>query len=176
MTLGTYSGYFRDRNSINKCHYPYSEYSAHLVLGVIYTQIEVSPDQKAIFTIDDIEKIESVVKDFKFFVQPKYKIASDIPGSGNTKNIGSLKEIEKLINGDGVFAKLGEAIFDDYWIFYLNKDMASKTGLPRPYNNLKSYLEYKQRGINILEEHKDEIEKLNAEDDLQTGNGDESDD
>ena len=31
---------------------------------------------------------KSVIHDFQFFVQPKYKIAKDQPGSGNTKNIG----------------------------------------------------------------------------------------
>lgn len=163
MTLGTYTGYFRDRKSLNKCHYPYSDYSCHYVFGVIYSQIEVNPNQKTVFSIDDLEKIESVVKDFQFFVQPKFKIASDIPGSGNTKNIGSVKEIEKLINGQGVFANLGEEIFDDYWMFYLNNDMSRKTGLPRPYMNLKSYSEYKNKGVDILKDHKEEIEKLNKE-------------
>lgn len=134
MTLGTYSGYFRERKSINKCHYPYSAYLGHFVLGCnLFTNRKVSLNEKTIFSMDDLDKIQSVVKDFKFFVQPKYKIASDIPGSGNTKNIGSVKEIEKLINGDGVFAKLGEDILDDYWMYYLNNDMARKTGLPRPY-------------------------------------------
>ena len=33
----------------------------------------------------------------------------------------------------------------------------------RPYTNLKTYLEYKQRGIDVLKEHQDEINKLNEE-------------
>ena len=45
-------------------------------------------------------------------------MASDKPGSGNTANIGSIKNIEDIIKGDGVFAKAGEDIFDDYWSNY----------------------------------------------------------
>lgn len=174
MTLGTYTGYFRDRKSVNKCHYPYSDYSCHYVFGVIYSQIKVNPNEKTMFTIEDLGKIESVVKDFQFFVQPKYKIASDIPGSGNTKNIGSIKEIEKLIAGQGVFANLGEAIFDDYWMFYLNNDMSRKTGLPRAYNTLKTYSEYKNKGVDILKDHKEEIDK-HSEEELSAENSEEDD-
>ena len=54
--------------------------------------------------------------------------------------------------------------------------MAKALEIPRPYTNLKSYLDYKQKGINILEQHKEEIEKLSAEDDLQTQNNSDNDD
>jgi hypothetical protein len=60
-------------------------------------------------------------------------------------------------------------------MYYLNNDMARKAEIPRPYTNLKSYLEYKQRGINILEEHKKEIEQLNEEEDVETENGEQED-
>ena len=35
--------------------------------------------------------------------------------------------------------------------------------IERPYTNLKSYLEYKQRGIDVLKKHQDEINALNEE-------------
>ena len=66
------------------------------------------------YTLNDLDKIPSVIHDFTFFAQPKYKIATARPGSGNTKNIGSIIKIEDLINGNGPFAALGEGIFDDY--------------------------------------------------------------
>ncbi len=47
--------------------------------------------------------------------------------------------------------------------------------ITRPYTNLKSFLEYKQRGINILEEHKEEIEQLNEEEDVESEKGGEND-
>lgn len=177
MTLGAFTGYFRNRASTKNTKYPYKDYSGHFVLGVIYSQMEVNPNEKTIYSLAELDKIESVIKDFTFFVQPKYKIASASPGSGNTKNIGSTNNLAKLINGEGVFAALGEEVYDDYWMYYLTKDMAKALEIPRPYTNLKSYLEYKQRGIDILEEHKEEIQKLNEDeaekaDEVDSGGGD----
>ena len=137
-------------------------------MGVIYSQIEKSPDERTIYKFDELENIESVIKDFQFFVQPKYKIASASPGSGNTKNIGSTNIISKLVKGEGVFSTLGEEVYDDYWMYFLTNDMAKALEISRPYTNLKSYLEYKQRGIDVLAGHKEEIEKLSAEDDAET--------
>ncbi len=168
MTLGAFTGYFRNRESTKNTLYPYGSYSGHFVLGVIYSQNQANQNEKVIYKLEDLDKIESVIRDFKFFVQPKYKIASASPGSGNTKNIGSINNIEKLINGNGVFSNLGEEIYDDYWMYYLTKDMAKALEIPRPYTNLKSYLEYKERGINILAEHKEEIEKLNEEENVES--------
>lgn len=163
MTLGAFTGYFRNRESAKNTLYPYGSYSGHFVLGVIYSQNQVSLNEKVVYKLDELDKIESVIRDFKFFVQPKYKIASASPGSGNTKNIGSINNIDNLINGEGVFSTLGEEIYDDYWMYFLTKDMAKALEIPRPYTNLKSYLEYKERGINILAEHKEEIEKFDEE-------------
>ena len=167
MTLGAFTGYFRNRESTKNTLYPYSSYSAHLVLGVIYSQIADSPNEKTIYSLDELETIESVIKDFQFFVQPKYKIASASPGSGNTKNIGSTNNIEQLMNGKGVFSTLGEEIYDDYWTYYLTNDMARTLEITRPYINLKTYLDYKQKNIDVLAHHKEDIEKLSEEDDLQ---------
>lgn len=165
MTLGAFTGYFRNRTSTKNTVYSYEEYTAHLVLGVIYSQVAKKPDERTIFKLEELDKIESVVRDFQFFVQPKYKIASASPGSGNTKNIGSTNDIKKLINGEGVFSTLGEEVYDDYWMYFLTKDMAKALEIPRPYTNLKSYFEYKKKGVDVLSEHKAEIEKLSAEDD-----------
>jgi hypothetical protein len=167
MTLGAFTGYFRKRESAKNTLFPYGEYSTHLVLGVIYSQASDNPNEKSIYSLEELEEIESVIKDFKFFVQPKYKIASASPGSGNTKNIGSTNSIEKLIDGKGVFSELGENIYDDYWMYYLTKDMARALEIDRPYTNLKTYLKYKEKGINILEQHKKEIESLDEEEDPQ---------
>jgi hypothetical protein len=89
MTLGAFTGYFRNRTSTKNISYPYGSYEAHLVLGVVYKQNKESQNEKIIYKLDEIENIESVIKDFQFFVQPKYKIAAASPGSGNTKNIGA---------------------------------------------------------------------------------------
>jgi len=145
MTLGAFTGYFRNRKSKKNISFPYEEYIGHFVLGVIYSRSGHISDEKRIYKLDELQKITSVVKNFQFFLQEKYKIAIDRPGSGNTKNIGSVTKIDDLINGRGPFAKLGEDIFDDYWMYYLTKDMAKAVELGyAPYKNLKEYMEYKK--------------------------------
>jgi len=163
MTLGAFTGYFRKRDSSKNILFPYNQYAGHFVLGVIYSKCDEVADERKQFTLDDLAKIPSVVKKFQFFAQPKFRIASPRPGSGNTKNIGSVLKIEQLVNGTGPFASLGEEVYDDYWMFYLTRDMAQALSLERPYSNLQSYLDYKKRGVDILRAHEAEIASL-AED------------
>lgn len=160
MTLGAFTGYFRNRKSQKNTLYPYGEYQGHFVLGVIYSKPTNAIDERKQYELKDIEKIPSVIKEFQFFAQPKYRIAASRPGSGNTKNIGSIARIDHLLNGSGVFAKLGEEVYDDYWMFYLTKDMAKALDIERPYTNLKTYLEYKQRGVDTLRKYEKEISAL----------------
>lgn len=145
MTLGAFTGYFRDRKSKKNITFPYSEYAAHFVLGIIYSRTDEHIDERKVYHLDNLQNITSVVKDFTFFVQEKYQVAIDRPGSGNTKNIGSIVKIDELINGKGPFASLGEKVFDDYWMYYLTKDMAKAVDLKSaPYKNLKEYSQYKK--------------------------------
>ncbi|GAB4115160.1 MAG: hypothetical protein Fur0026_00600 [Sideroxydans sp.] len=160
MTLGAFTGYFRNRESRKNTLYPYGEYEGHFVLGVIYSQSADAIDERKQYELKDLKEIPSVIKDFQFFAQPKYRIAAARPGSGNTKNIGSAVKIDQLINGTGVFAKLGEEVYDDYWMFYLTKDMANALDIERPYTNLKTYLEYKQRGVDALRKYEKDIASL----------------
>ena len=143
MTLGAFTGYFRERNSLKNITHPYNDYKAHVVLGVIYDTITEIDERKS-YTLEQLSDITSVVKNFQFFVQEKWKIAIDRPGSGNTKNIGSVNNIDDLINGKGVFSELGEDIFDDYWMYYLTTDMAMRAELPSPYyKNIDEYKRFK---------------------------------
>lgn len=160
MTLGAFTGYFRERDSSKNTLYPYNKYAGHFVLGVIYSKCDDVADERKQFTLDDLSKIPSVIKNFQFFAQPKYRIASSRPGSGNTKNIGSVTKIADLVNGAGPFAVIGEQIYDDYWMYYLTRDMAEALKVKRPYANLKEYLEYKKRGIEKLTAHEKEIVKM----------------
>ncbi|MBE6197884.1 MAG: restriction endonuclease [Rikenellaceae bacterium] len=143
MTLGAFTGYFRERNSTKNVTHPYGNYKAHVVLGIIYDTVR-DIDERKVYGIDQLNEIVSVIKNFDFFVQEKWKIAIDRPGSGNTKNIGSVSKIEDLKQGNGPFAKLGEAIFDNYWMEYLTMDMAKKAELKKPYyTSLKEYKVFK---------------------------------
>ena len=146
FTLGAFTGYFRDRTSKKNITFPYGEYKKHYVLGIIYTKQEERIDEYKIYSVDDLRKILSVIKDIEFILQEKYKIASDRPGSGNTKNIGSAVKIEELRDGTGIFSKYGIEVFDDYWMYYMTKDMAQLHELPKPpYRNIQEYFEYRKR-------------------------------
>jgi len=46
----------------------------------------------------------------------------------------------------------------------LTRDMAQALEIERPYTNLKSYLEYKKRGVDTLREHEQEIADLGDDD------------
>ena len=151
LTLGSYSGYFRNRNLKKNTDHPYNEYKCHLVLGMLYKQSVVDFNEKSIYSINELNAIKSVIEHFIFFVQPKWKIASDRAGSGNTRNIGGILEIDSLINGKGPFSELGEDIFDDYWMNYFNATDARNAGIGAPrYHNLATYKEYldKQQALN----------------------------
>jgi len=205
MTLGAFTGYFRNRKSSKNTLYPYGEYHKHYVFGIIYSRtdisniedyfvtlkikstiklkkiiidyinentienwnkitnelsqdIELTDENKKIvdsylinetktYNLDNFIEIQSVVKNFEFFIQEKWKIALDRPGSGNTKNIGSEVEIAKLKSGDGLFKRKfgsnGKKAFNDYWMNYETKDMAKAVDRDAPrFKNIESYLEW----------------------------------
>lgn len=146
FTLGAFTGYFRNRASSKNTTFPYREYSAHLVLGIIYSRNEDRIDERKKYTIKDLQAIASAIGQFQFLLQDKWRIAAHRPGSGNTKNIGSITNIEKLVLGDGPFAEYGENVFDDYWMNYLTADMARAIESIIPYSNLKEYWQWKKRG------------------------------
>ncbi len=130
MTLGAYSGYFRNRATTKTTTFPYGEYSGHFVIGVVYDRAELKASElkihqvrelevvnaleDKIFTVDSLDQVPAVVRNLCFFAQPKYRIAKDVPGSGNTRNIGAVENLVKLTTGNGPFAMRGEAMFDDY--------------------------------------------------------------
>ncbi|MHB8212019.1 MAG: type II restriction endonuclease [Acidithiobacillus sp.] len=170
MTLGAFTGYFRNRqegeNSGKNITYPYNDYSGHFVFGIIYTQNKEASDEIKSFTLDELNTIPSVIHDFDFFVQPKYKIATSTPGSGNTKNIGSCTKIKQLKEGTGPFHKLGVEVFDDYWMFYLTEDMAKKDETERPYTNIITYLQYKKRFLAQIDLTPEAIAELTKEEEV----------
>jgi Restriction endonuclease EcoRV len=143
FTLGAFTGYFRHRESSKNITFPYQDYAAHIVLGIVYSRTDAAIDERKHYALADLPNIVSVANDFAFIIQEKWRIANDKPGSGNTKNIGSSKNIEILLSGNGVFATYGKKIFDDYWIHYLTKDMAKLIDSTVPYTNLKTYLQWR---------------------------------
>lgn len=157
MTLGTYMGYFRTRDRRVSSTFAYNRYRKHYVLGVVYDRV-LGVDERRVHNIDQLEDIPSVARNFEFFFHEKYRIASDGPGSGNTKNIGSTKYLGRLLDGAGVFATLGPDIFDDYWLNYRTASMAREEGFSKPpYTNLREYQVYKKQGASILQIPEDQV-------------------
>lgn len=147
FTLGAFTGYFRNRESTKNTTFPYGSYRQHYVVGIVYTQ--ATDQQPSIYTLDEIDRIQPPIRDIKVFFHEKWRIASDRPGSGNTRNIGSVTNLEALRDGKGPFVHLGkegETIFSEYWQQYLNRDMARAAELAKPpFRNLREYLRYRNR-------------------------------
>jgi len=114
---------------------------------VIYSRRNEAVDERRVHTLDELQDISSVVKDFTFLLREKWRIAGQRPGSGNTKNIGSVRQIRALLEGTGPFAPYGEQVFNDYWMNYLTQDMARAIDSAVPYRNLEEYWEWRDRGI-----------------------------
>lgn len=146
FTLGSHGAYFKDRSSKKNIQFPYEQYLGHFCLGIIYTRTEMKDiDETGIIkvkeldddateasskyrvtAVDKLQSISSVVKDFEFFTCEKWRLASDKQGSGNTANIGSITFIKDILAGNGVFSKLGEECFDEYWMNYKKVFMVKK--------------------------------------------------
>lgn len=144
FTLGSHGEYFVNRSSKKNVQYPYGEYSGHFCLGIIYTRSEMDKcEETRMYTIDTIGDIPAVIRNFTFFAEEKWRIASNKPGSGNTANIGSIQKIEDIISGNGVFAKAGEALFDDYWSNFGKIEILEESGDRKKLSSFTEYLKYR---------------------------------
>jgi len=123
----------------------------HFCLGIIYSRVDgASIDETNSYNISKLKSITSVIKDFQFFVVEKWKIASDKGGSGNTANIGSIIHIDDIINGRGMFSKLGEKWFDEYWINYKKIKTTNDKKETVTISTLKEFVEYKKGNTKLI--------------------------
>lgn len=141
FTLGSHGEYFKNRESNKNIQFPYKDYLGHFCLGVIYDRVKI--DELKRYKLDNLGKIQSVIQNLTLFFVEKYKIASDCSGSGNTANIGSIKNIDDILNEKGVFADLGESLFDDYWINYGKITITDSQGKTKNITKLSEYLTYR---------------------------------
>ncbi|MDR0604340.1 MAG: EcoRV family type II restriction endonuclease [Bacteroidales bacterium] len=166
FTLGSHGRYFKERNKQKNIQFPYNCYLGHYCLGIIYTRADSDVSETEIYNVRELQKeyetsirkegereitivnnlksITSVIRDFDFFVAEKWKIASDRQGSGNTANIGCSLNLEDLKNENGIFSKLGEKWFDEYWMNFGSATML-KNGKTIKITKLKDFLEFKGR-------------------------------
>lgn len=144
FTLGSHGEYFENRSSTKNIQFPYSSYLGHFCLGIIYDRADISAtDETKKYCIDELHSITSVVKNFQFFVTEKWKIASDKGGSGNTANIGSIQNISDIVAGKGMFSKLGEHWFDEYWMNYKKITISNPNSSTKKISTLREFVEYK---------------------------------
>lgn len=147
ILLGSYASYMRDgRKNIS---FPYDQYAKHYVIGFVYTRNDNASEGK-MFDIEDLDKLPVPYKDIEVFVQEKYKISGDKPGSGNTENIGSFKtnRMDYLVNGEGPFSELGIELYEDYWAGYRKYRGESS------YTSLDEYFEVQEEQGNAIAELK----------------------
>ena len=148
FTLGSHGEYFINRQSRKNIQFPYAEYAGHFCLGVIYSRaVGEKLEEARIRKIGDLRSIVSVVRDFQFFVCEKWELASDRSGSGNTANIGSITRIKDILTGNGMFKKLGEKWFDEYWMNY-GKILMPESG--KKITKLADYLAYRGKDVKLV--------------------------
>ena len=151
FTLGSHGEYFVNRESSKNIQFPYSQYQAHFCLGIIYSRnIEQEVNETRTYRFEELRSISSVIKDFKFFVAEKWKIASDKSGSGNTANIGSINKIADIVSGRGMFSDLGEEWFDDYWMNYGKITITEDSGKTKQIRNLKDFVAYRGGDVELI--------------------------
>lgn len=144
FTLGSHGEYFTNRSSTKNIQFPYKDYAGHFCLGIIYSRnAERNNDEMKTYQLKDLKSIVSVIRDFQFFTQEKWKIASDKSGSGNTANIGSIAKIDDIITGNGMFSELGEDWFDDYWMNYGTITVKDSSGQTHTIRNLSDFVRYR---------------------------------
>lgn len=134
FTLGSYTSYLRSDGAGKNITYPYEQYGDHWVIGFLYSRLE-GVSAKVYGESADAGKVMCPYTDVEYFIQDKYKIAGEKPGSGNTTNIGSFQSsnIQDFRSGVGPFCECGKEICDDYWRHYQEK------AKDRRYTTLKEY-------------------------------------
>ena len=144
FTLGSHGEYFVDRSSSKNIQFPYGQYSGHFCLGIIYSrQADRELDETPTYGLEELHSIASVIGNFQFFVAEKWKNASDKSGSGNTANIGSINKISDILSGRGMFSRLGEPWFDDYWMNYGKITITDNNGGTKRITNLTDFVTYR---------------------------------
>jgi hypothetical protein len=98
FTLGTYKGYFKNRDCLTSIVKPYNNFNKHFCICIIY------------------ERLANKIPVKHIMVREKWEIARNSTGSGNTCNIGSIKSLKDLLANKSHFEN--EDAFDTFWLGY----------------------------------------------------------
>lgn len=136
FTLGSFGSYMR--NNTKNIEYKYTDYAKHYVIGFVYKR-NGQAQESQVYDFEDRYNIQFPFYDVKYFIQEKYRIAGDKPGSGNTENIGSFstKDFSDLKEGEGPFHELGVDTFDLYWKYY-----PKYRSIDKAYTSLDEFVEW----------------------------------
>ena len=131
FTLGSYTSFLR--NETKNIMFPFRQYREHWIIGFVYRRVAVDADASGRqYTVADLAGIPAPFTDVEVFVQEKWRIAGDRPGSGNTANIGSIRgKLDDFQQGGGVFGS--ETEFLAYWRGY------GATAAERKYRNIGEF-------------------------------------
>lgn len=149
FTLGSFGSYMR--NNTKNIAYEYTDFSKHYVIGFIYKR-NGSAQESYQYDYKFKDMVVFPYYDVEYFIQEKYKIAGDKPGSGNTENIGSFptNNFAELKNGNGPFSILGQDICELYWRYYPKYRNKTQADI---YKSLPQFLQW-------LPAHIEEVELL----------------
>ncbi len=116
FTLGSYTSFLR--NGTKNIVFPFQQYKEHRIIGFIYRRASVEANAaNRRYSTSSLARIPAPFSDVEVFVQEKWKITGDRPGSGNTANIGSIRgPLSDFQQGNGVFQS--ETEFLEYWRGY----------------------------------------------------------
>jgi hypothetical protein len=117
-TLGGYTSFIRQGNEKKNIVFPFGDYTEHWVVGFVYNRLaKKKAGLEHLYPVAKLADIPLPFSDVDFFVQEKWRIASDRAGSGNTTNIGSINGLlQDFKDGNGPF--ISEEEFLDYWRGY----------------------------------------------------------
>ncbi len=106
FTLGSHGAYFRNRTSKKNIQFPYGDYSGHFCLGIIYSRKDSRKiDETEIIKVNELEADDFQKEPIKRRVVTKVDKLRSI-----------VSVIEDILTGNGIFARLGEEWFDEYWM------------------------------------------------------------
>lgn len=114
----------------------YIDYVGHITVGFLYTRNTVP---QHLLNACNFSNMQSPYYDVEYFVQEKFRISGQTPGSGNTNNIGSIKssDLNDFKSGIGYFSFVGENVFREYWKNYPLSNDAN-----RKYRNFEEFFHW----------------------------------
>lgn len=128
FTLGGYNSFLR--NNTKNILYPYSTYDEHWIIGFVYAQ-NPKFDEYDLNNMPKKGQIPCPYSNVTIFVREKHAISGLRAGSGNTKNIGSVKvndpKLFQTVSGPFLDFKHAKDACDFYWRNYEKYCLAIST-------------------------------------------------